>query len=60
VRVAVCGEAVALAGTALGALDGILESQSGNAQLSDPSYDRTGVAVLDGPTGRLVVILLGG
>jgi uncharacterized protein YkwD len=60
VRVAVCGEAVALAGTALGALDGILDSVSGNAELSDPSYDRTGVSVLDGPTGRLVVVLLGG
>lgn len=60
VRVASCGEGVALAGTALGALDGILESQSGNAELSDAAYDRTGVAVLDGPTGRLVVILLGG
>lgn len=60
VRVAVCGESVALAGTALGALAGILDSPTGNAELSDPSYDRTGVSVLDGPTGRLVVVLLAG
>ena len=60
VRTAVCGEAVALAGTSLGALDGILDSESGEAELSNPAYDRTGVSVVEGPTGRLVVIVLGG
>jgi membrane protein required for colicin V production len=60
VRTAVCGEVVALAGTSLGALDGILDSESGKAELADPAYDRTGVSVVDGPTGRLVVVVLGG
>ena len=60
VRVALCGEAIALAGTALGALDGILDSDSGHTELSQPGYDRTGLSVVDGPTGRLVVILLAG
>ena len=60
VRTAVCEEVVALAGTALGALDGILDSESGSAVLSDPAYDRTGISVVDGPTGRLVVVVLGG
>jgi len=60
VRTVVCGEAVALAGTSLGALDGILDSESGQAELSNPAYDRTGVSVVEGPTGRLVVIVLGG
>jgi membrane protein required for colicin V production len=60
VRVAVCGEGVALAGTSLGAYDGIVDSDHGNALLSDPGFDRVGVSVVDGPTGRLVVIYLGG
>ena len=60
VRFAFSGEAIALAGTALGALDGILDSESGLAELSDPSYDRVGVVVLDGPTGRLLVVVVAG
>lgn len=60
VRVAVCGEAVALAGTALGALDGMLEDAAASRELSSPAYDRAGLSVTEGPTGRLVVITLGG
>jgi uncharacterized protein YkwD len=60
VRVAFSGEAIALAGTTLGAFDGILESESGRAELSNPDYDRAGVAVVEGPTGWLVVLLLAG
>lgn len=58
VQVAGCGEALALAGSALGALDGILESDSGNAELSDSAYDRVGLSVVDGPTGRLLMVYL--
>ncbi|MFB3050475.1 MAG: CvpA family protein, partial [Acidimicrobiia bacterium] len=58
VRTVFCGEVVALAGTSLGALDGILDSGSGHDELADPSYDRTGVSVVDGPTGRLLVVVL--
>lgn len=58
-RVAECGQGVALAGSALGALDGILDSQTGTAALGASGYDRVGVAVVDGPTGRLVMIYIG-
>lgn len=57
-QVAGCGEALALAGSALGALDGILESVSGNAELSSSAHDRVGIAVVDGPTGRLLMVYL--
>ncbi|MFQ5524212.1 MAG: CvpA family protein [Acidimicrobiia bacterium] len=59
-RLAFSGEAIALAGTARGALDGILASESGLAEMTEPNYDRAGVAVIDGPTGRLLVVVLGG
>jgi membrane protein required for colicin V production len=58
-QVARCGEALALAGSALGALDGIFESETGRAELSESAYDRIGVSVVDGPTGRLLMIFLG-
>ena len=60
VRVVVCQEIVALASTALGAFDGIKETDSARSELSDSSYDRTGLSVVDGPTGRLLVIVLAG
>ena len=60
VRLAFSGEAIALAGTVRGALDGILDSESGLAEITEPNYDRVGVAVLDGPTGRLLVVVFGG
>ncbi len=59
-RLAFRGEAMALAGTALGALDGILDSESGLTELSEANYDRVGVAVIEGPTGRLLVVVFGG
>lgn len=55
-----CDNAVALAGTAVGGFDGIRETASGLAMLENPDLDRGGVAVVDGPTGRLVVIVLAG
>lgn len=60
VRVAVCGEVVALAGTALGALEGIREDDTGKRELSSAVYDRAGISVVEGPTGRLLVVTLGG
>ncbi|MBW2471257.1 MAG: hypothetical protein JRE18_04190, partial [Deltaproteobacteria bacterium] len=60
VRAAACGETVALAGTALGALDGMIEDANAEADLSSPLFDRAGISVTEGPTGRLVVIVLGG
>lgn len=60
VLVAVCTDVVALAGTALGAFDGIVSTFEGEAILSGRSYDRVGISVVDGPLGRLLVIVLGG
>lgn len=55
-RVVACGEGIALAGSALAALDGVLDSETGRAELANSAYDRTGVAVVGGPTGRLLMI----
>lgn len=55
-----CDNAVALAGTAIGGFDGIVESAEGRAMVENPDLDRAGVAVVDGPTGRLVVVVLAG
>ena len=55
-----CENGVALAGTADGAFEGIAATAEGAAMLQSPDLDRVGVAVVDGPTGRLVVIILAG
>lgn len=55
-----CDNAVALAGTTVAGYDGILETASGEAMLGNPDFDRAGVAAVEGPTGRLVVIILAG
>lgn len=54
-----CGQGIALAGSALGGLEGVLESETGSAELDDSAYDRVGVAVVDGPTGRLLMVFMG-
>ncbi len=54
-----CSGLIALASTALGAFDGIAASGDGERALSASNIDRAGVAVVDGPTGRLLVIVLG-
>ncbi|HXV72319.1 MAG TPA: CvpA family protein [Acidimicrobiia bacterium] len=59
-RVARCANGTALAGTAIAAYDAIRGTADGSAMLVDPNFDRAGVAVVDGPTGRLVVIVLAG
>lgn len=55
-----CDNGVALAATALGGLDGILDTDEGRTIVENPDFDRGGVAVVDGPTGRLVVVVLAG
>ena len=60
VRVVVCVDVVALAGTALAAFEGMKESDSAKDALVEPASDRTGISVVEGPTGRLLVIVLGG
>jgi len=59
-RFAVSGENIALASSTRAAFDGMLDSSSGRDQLMVSAYDRVGIAVVDGPTGRLVVIVFGG
>lgn len=60
VRVAGCVDVVALAGSALAGLEGIKESESGRAALLSNVSDRSGAAVVKGPTGDLVVIVVAG
>lgn len=55
-----CDNQAALAGTAAGALDGIGETAPGGQMIDNPDLDRAGIAVVDGPTGRLVVIIMAG
>lgn len=59
-RVSGCDDATALAGTAIAGYDAIRDTNQGSAMLDNPNFDRAGVAVVDGPTGRLVVIILAG
>ncbi|HEX6221543.1 MAG TPA: CvpA family protein [Acidimicrobiia bacterium] len=55
-----CDNRTALAGTAFAGFDEIRETEGGVAMLENPNFDRAGVAVVDGPTGRLLVIMLAG
>jgi uncharacterized protein YkwD len=60
IRLARLGENLALASSARAAFDAMLESPTAIAHFDVASYDRAGISVVDGPTGRLVVIVLGG
>lgn len=55
-----CDNGVALAGTAVGGFEGILATSEGSAMVEAAGFDRVGIGVADGPTGRLVVIILAG
>jgi len=59
-RLAVVGENLALARSARAAVDAMLGSPTALSQFALTAYDRTGISVVDGPTGRLVVIVMGG
>lgn len=59
-RVPRCDNRNALAGTAVAAFDGIRATANGRAMLENPNFDRAGIAVADGPTGRLLVVILAG
>jgi membrane protein required for colicin V production len=52
-----CDNGVALAGTAVGAYEGIYETSEGRTMIEAPEFDRAGIAVVEGPTGRLAVIV---
>ena len=59
-RLTAVGENLALASSTRAAFDAMLDSPTALTQFSVPIYDRTGISVVDGPTGRLVVIVMGG
>lgn len=59
-QVVACDNGVALAGTAVAGYQGIYESDDGKRMVETQQFDRAGVSVVDGPTGRLVVIVLAG
>jgi uncharacterized protein YkwD/uncharacterized membrane protein required for colicin V production len=54
------GENLALASSSRAAFEAMLDSPTALAHFDVPGYDRAGISVVDGPTGRLVVIILGG
>lgn len=55
-----CDNGVALAATATAAFRGITDATEGRAMIETPDFDRAGAAIVDGPTGRLLVLILGG
>lgn len=60
IRMEVDGEVLALAATSRAAVDALLDDEEALALLLSPQFDRLGVALIDGPTGLLLVIVLGG
>jgi uncharacterized protein YkwD len=60
VRLVAVGENLALASSTRAAVDAMLRSPTALSQFAISAYDRSGISVVDGPTGRLVLIVLGG
>lgn len=60
VLVGECDTAIALASTTLGTLDAILDTAHGLAVIENPSFDRAGVVVVEGPTGRILLVVAAG
>ena len=60
IRLVASGANLALAATTRSAHAGIVESETGKELSFSSRFDRAGVAVIDGPHGLLVVVILGG
>jgi membrane protein required for colicin V production len=60
IRLVAVGENLALASSTRAAVDAMLRSPTALSQFAITAYDRSGISVVDGPTGRLVLIVLGG
>jgi hypothetical protein len=60
IRLVAVGENLALASSTRAAVDAMLRSPTAMSQFAITAYDRSGISVVDGPTGRLVLIVLGG
>lgn len=54
------GEVLGLAATSRAVTDAILDSEEASALIHSAQYDRVGLALVDGPTGVLLVLILGG
>lgn len=57
-QVLACDNGVALAATSSAAFAALLDTPETRAILETSTFDRAGVAVVDGPTGRLLVVIL--
>jgi membrane protein required for colicin V production len=60
ILLAVDGEALALASTSRAATDALFETGETLALLMSPQFDRVGVSLVEGPTGTLLLVVLGG
>ncbi|REK19814.1 MAG: hypothetical protein DWQ40_06425 [Actinobacteria bacterium] len=54
------GEALALASTTRAAVDALLSDTEASALIGSAAYDRVGISIVEGPTGLLLVVVLGG
>jgi membrane protein required for colicin V production len=54
------GEALALATTTRAGIDALFDDPGSLGLLAAPQFDRVGLSVLEGPTGVLLVLVLGG
>ncbi len=60
IRLAVVGENLALASSTRAVHDGFVRSDSHRRNMLERSYDRVGIAAIDGPYGLMVVQVFGG
>lgn len=60
IRLEVSGEVLALASTTRSDIDAAFDNAEASGLLLAPSFDRMGIALLEGPTGILLVVVLGG
>ncbi len=60
IRLTIVGENLALASSTRAVHDGFLRSDSHRRNMLERSYDRVGVAAIDGPYGLMVVQVFGG
>lgn len=60
IRLAVAGENLALASSTRAVHDGFVKSESHRNNMLEPSYDRVGIAAVNGPYGLMIVQVFGG
>ncbi len=60
IRLTIVGENLALASSTRAVHDGFLRSDSHRGNMLERSYDRVGIAAIDGPYGLMVVQVFGG